>query len=254
MRVEVYTLAWNDERMLPFFLQHYAPWADRIVVFDDGSDDGTGDLLTAHPKVEVRRLPPKGDSFVLTALQIYEHAWKESRGHADWVVVTNVDEFIHHADGMGTYLRRCTERGVTMVRPRGYEMVGPAFPPAGESLVASVRRGVPVFGLDKRQVFAPDAIAAINFLPGRHGCDPTGRVVESEPVEAQLLHYKCIDPDGYYLQRIKMLNSRLLDGDRARKFGRQYGLDREVLRQRYRWLDLHATEVVATTAVPTGAE
>ena len=70
--------------------------------------------------------------------------------------------------------------------------------------------------------------------------------------EAQLLHYKFIDPDGYYLQRTETLNARLLDGDRTRKFGRRYGLGREALRHRYQWLDLHATDVVATAAVPTG--
>ena len=50
-------------------------------------------------------------------------------------------------------------------------------------------------------------------------------------------------PDGYLLPRDKALDARLLDGDRARKFGRQYG-DPETLLHRYQWLELHAIDVV----------
>ena len=93
MKIELYTITWNDMRVLPFFLRHYESWVDRIIVFDDASDDGTVDLLRSHPKVDLRQLPDKGDSFVLTALDIWNHAWKERRNRADWVIATNIDEF-----------------------------------------------------------------------------------------------------------------------------------------------------------------
>jgi hypothetical protein len=178
MRIELYSISWNERRMLPFFLDYYGPWVDRLVIFDDQSDDGTAENLKRHPKVDLRPLPPKGSSFVLTALEIWQHAWKESRTRADWVIVTNIDEFIYHPGGMRGYLERCTEQGVTMVHPRGYEMVGERFPDPGQSLVETVRKGVAMFGQDKRQVFNPDAVAEMNYGPGRHECRPTGRVVE----------------------------------------------------------------------------
>ena len=250
MRIDLYTITWNERRLLPFFLDYYAPWVDRIVAFDDGSDDGTAQTLAAHPKAELRTLPPKGTSFVLTALEIWRHAWKESRGHCDWVVVTNVDEFIYHPSGMRPYLAQCTERGITMIHPRGYEMVGERFPDTGQSLVDHVRTGAPMFGQDKRQVFDPGAIEEMNYGPGRHECRPIGRVIEPADVEAALLHYKYVDTHAYLLRRQKALARRMLATDRSSGFGAQYHLTPEQILRSFEWLKLHALDVVTRPAPP----
>jgi len=34
---------------------------------------------------------------VESARDFYNHAWKESRGAADWVIVVNVDELVYHS-------------------------------------------------------------------------------------------------------------------------------------------------------------
>jgi hypothetical protein len=258
MWVDLYTITWNERRMLPFFLEHYEPWVDRFVVFDDQSDDGTAEALTHHPKVDLRPFPPKGSSFVLAALALWQQAWKESRGHADWVVVTNVDELFYHPAGMRAYLTRCTEHGVTIIHPRGYEMVGERFPAPGSSLVRQLPEGVAMFGQDKRQLFDPDAITEINFEPGRHSCNPTGTVVEPRTVEAALLHYKYVDLHAYTIPRQKALGQRILPGDRGRGFGMQYGLTADQLLGSFRWLTMHATTIVsaehgAAAPVPASA-
>jgi hypothetical protein len=246
MRVDLYTITWNERRILPFFFEHYEPWVDRFVVFDDGSDDGTAEVLRRHPKVDLRPFPAKGSSFVLAVRALWQDVWKESRGGADWVVVANVDEFFHHRDGMAAYLARCTAAGVTMLHPRGYEMVGERFPAPGSSLVRSIPTGVAMFGQDKRQLFDPDAIEEINFAPGRHAASPSGNVVEPGTPEAMLLHYKYVDPHAYTLPRQKALGERLLDGDRSRGFGMQYRLSAEQLLASYAWLKMHATTIVAS--------
>jgi hypothetical protein len=245
MWIDLHTITWNERRMLPFFLAHHESWVDRFVVFDDQSDDGTAQALARHPKVDLRPFPPKGESFVLAALALWQHAWKESRGRADWVVLSNVDEFFHHPAGMRAYLERCTAEGVTIIHPRGYEMVGERFPEPGSSLVRRVPTGVAMFGQDKRQLFDPDAITEINFEPGRHACMPTGTVVEPATVEAMLLHYKYVDPHAYTLPRQKALGQRMLPADRSRGFGMQYGLTNEQLLNSFRWLTMHATHVVS---------
>jgi hypothetical protein len=246
MRIDLYTISWNERRMLPFFLDYYGAWVDRIVVFDDASDDGTAEALARHPKVDLRPFPPKGDSFVLAALSLWQHAWKESRGRADWVVVTNVDEFLYHPAGMGPYLERCRQAGVTMIHPRGYMMVGDAFPPPGSSLVDTLRLGVPVMGHDKRQVFDPQAVVEMHYGPGRHGCSPEGTIVEPAVVEASLLHYKHVDRHGYFLPRQRALGQRMLAHDRASGFGAHYAHPVEVDLHAFEWLKMHATDVVST--------
>ncbi len=243
MRIELYTISWNEMRMLPYFLDYYLPWVDRIVVFDDASDDGTRERLAREPKVEVRPFPAKGESFVLKALELWNEAWKEARGRADWVLASNVDEYIWHRDGMRNYLARCDTLGATVVHPRGYEMVGADFPPAGTSLPEGVPRGVSVFGHDKLQLFKPDAIETMNYRPGRHVCTPKGNVVMA-PIEAKLLHYKFVDFDGYHAPRQVALGARLLAGDKAKGMGAHYSVAPGVRRMYYDWLLLHATDVV----------
>jgi hypothetical protein len=245
MRIDLYTIAWNEMRLLPHFLDYYLPWVDRIVVFDDASDDGTRERLGATPGVELRDFPPKGDSFVDAALGLWNNAWKESRGTADWVVLTNIDEYIWHPLGMRAYLERCAARGFTVVHPRGYEMVAFDIPPRGTHFPDAARLGVPVFGFDKRQVFAPSAIEDMRYAPGRHWARPLGRAVDAAPIEAKLLHYKYIDYDGYHLPRQEALGARLLPRDIAKGWAAHYRVSREVRRARFDWLCLHATDVVS---------
>jgi hypothetical protein len=246
MNVDLYTITWNERRMLPFFFQHYEPWVDRFVVFDDQSDDGTAQTLAAHPKVDLRPMPPKGSSFVLMTRELWNGIWKESRGRADWVVITNVDEYFHHPEGAGRYLERMTVEGVTIIHPRGYEMVGERFPRAGTSIVEMLSKGAPMFGRDKRQIFAPSAVDEINFGPGRHESTPSGTVVEPRTAESMLLHYKYVDPHAYLIPRQKLLGQRLLEGDRRHGFGGQYFLSAEKILSSFGWLQMHATDVVST--------
>jgi Glycosyl transferase family 2 len=244
MKIHLYTIAWNDIAILPFYLAYYGDWVDRIIVYDDGSDDGSLDLFRAHPKVDLRAFPAKRDSFVLTANELWDRAWSASRNIADWVVIANIDEFFWHRDGMRTYLSNCTENRITVVKPLGYEMVGDAFPPVGADLLRSLPLGVPMWGLDKQQIFNPSAISDMDFGVGRHVSSPVGRVKVSDPPEAKLLHYKYIDMTGYHNPRQDALKARLLKGDRDRGYGSHYNATAQERMRSFHWLKNHAARVV----------
>lgn len=55
MRIHLYTQSLNEAAVLGFFFRHYDPWIERYIVFDDGSTDGTLDLLAQHGRVEDRK-------------------------------------------------------------------------------------------------------------------------------------------------------------------------------------------------------
>ena len=38
MKIHIYTPTWNEEKILPYFLRHYEQFAERIFIFDGGSD------------------------------------------------------------------------------------------------------------------------------------------------------------------------------------------------------------------------
>ena len=219
MRIDLYTSCWNEERYIPFFLRHYEPLVDRIVVFDDGSTDRSLELLAASPKVELRRLK-QGESFVLMQQQELNQCWKESRGRADWVFIIDMDEQVYHED-LRNYLAQCQAAGVTILNPVGLDMVSAYFPPPNLVLTETVRLCVRAFLQDKLAVFDPNAIDEINYTPGRHLARPTGRVIFPEKRDVKFLHYKQLGLD-YLLARSRELASRKTDFDRVRGWGLHY--------------------------------
>jgi glycosyltransferase involved in cell wall biosynthesis len=219
--VWLYALSLNEMRMLAFFFHHYDPWVDRYIIYDDGSTDKTLSVLASRPDIEIRafdRVRP--DSFVESARVWQNNVWKEAHGKAAWVVVTAIDEHIHHT-AMPDYLARCEAAGVTAIPALGFEMVSDTAPNAGETLAITRRTGMPTSEMNKLSLFDPTAIEQTNYSPGRHFATPTGRVVYPEADELLLLHYKYIDK-AYLKARHRVLRQGLRDNDVERGLGKQY--------------------------------
>ncbi len=221
MIVHLYTISWNEVRVLGFFLRHYDSVVDRFIVFDDGSTDGTVEILRNHPKVELRRFERRsGDSLVLSMLAVYNESWKESRGSADWVIIANVDEHLHHPR-FAEYLADCRRKGVTVIPALGYQMISETFPEPSARLSETVTRGAPYGGMNKLQIFDPNAVREVNYIPGRHKAHPRGKIRWPERDEVVNLHYKFLDRD-YVRQRHAELGRGLRKTDLTRGWGHQY--------------------------------
>jgi hypothetical protein len=228
--VHVYAQCWNEAERLPFFFRHYDRLVDRYFIYDDCSDDGSSELLRSHPKVEARRFKRTDpDSFVRSEQAFSNACWKESRGIADWVIVTDVDEFLVH-DAMSRYLEACTEAGVTLIPSLGFQMISETEPGSDEDLARSRRFGAPWVQMMKPSLFAPDAITEIDFLPGRHSAEPQGRVVVPLHDEVVLLHYKYLGFQRAFT-RHRALAEKLGPADRANGWGHKYSWSLEQLRE-----------------------
>jgi glycosyltransferase involved in cell wall biosynthesis len=217
MRIDLYATCWNEERIIPFFLRHYEPIVDRIVIFDDDSSDRSRELLSASPKVEVRRLK-QGASSILMQMEEMNRCWKESRGRADWVIICDMDEHVYHHNELRDYLGQCKANDFTILNPIGAEMMSADFPPADAVLCQTIRRGVRSFNLDKLAVFNPDAIEEMNYRAGRHVATPSGRLIFPPRREVKILHYKYLGLD-YLIARSTALSPRKTDFDRSRGWG-----------------------------------
>ena len=181
--------------MLPFFLRHYSSWVDRFFIFDDGSTDDTLDILADNPKVEIHRLVRSDpNSLALSIRDFHEISWKASRGKADWIVATKIDEHFYHPS-IRSYLEDCRERGVTLIPGLGYQMMTDDFPQTDELLCKTRTMGVPWVQMNKLGIFDPNQIEETNFAPGRHSAAPTGQVVLPEDDELLMLHYKYLGID-----------------------------------------------------------
>jgi hypothetical protein len=194
MSVHLYTVCWDEADMLGFFFRHYDSWVDRYVVYDDGSNDGSLDVLHAHPKVEVRRFERVvPDSFVLSHTAMQDNAWKESRGKADWVVITAIDEHLV-APGQGdmrAWLAAQKASGVTLIPAIGFNMISESFPtPCSGKLADLVTHGRADAKFNKLSLFDPQAVRETGYTPGRHRAAPEGRLRYPDRDELVLLHFK----------------------------------------------------------------
>ena len=231
MSIDLYAACWNEERIIPFFLRHYEPLVDRIIVYDDRSTDRSAELLRASPKVEVRSFQREAESYLDAHLALFENCWRESRGRADWVCFVDLDEFLFQPD-WHSYLEAQKKAGVTVIQALGYDMVSASFPPNDAALATSLTRGRRDVHLDKTGLFAPDAIETINHSVGRHRCAPEGRVVLPARYSMQLRHYKTLGLE-YLLARTHALATRLTNDDLRRGWSAHYLRDDDSIRAQF---------------------
>jgi hypothetical protein len=243
MRVDLYTLCWNDIAMLDFFFRHYEPWVDHFFIFDDGSDDGTREYLEKHSKVTVAPLKRSDpESWVLSAKAFYDSCWRASKGVADWVIIANIDEHLYHAD-MRTYLMKCRAARITAIPALGYQMIVSSFPPPASVLSRDVCQGVPWDRMSKLDIFNPDAVDDIDFAPGRHRAEVRGVLCLPDKDEVLNLHYKYLGFD-YVFSRHRLQLTRLLDTDKRNRWGHKYLWDEETLQRDIAEMDRSSINVM----------
>lgn len=224
-RLHVYTLCHNEHDIIPWFVAHYARFAERIIVYDNESTDDSVALLRASsPKVEVRSFSTDGECNDLARTRLRNAMWKDSKGAADLVVVCDMDEFLYHPR-MEDFLRAFRGSGWTVLAPLGVQMVSETFPAwrRGALLTDEIRTGYsnPTGSFQFRQrskwaMFDPDAIVDMGYGPGFHTARPRGRVRVFASDEAKLLHYDMVGRDRLFVKmrknRDRMANEVLRKG------------------------------------------
>lgn len=227
MAIHLYTRCWNDAEMLPYFFKHYDTWVDRYFVYDDGSTDASLAILKAHPRVAVHHHPPMADpdSRIESQRQLQNQIWKQSRGEADWIVVTDIDEHLFHRDIL-EYLRKCRNNGVTVVPALGFQMISDTFQPYSDlPASAQYRMGVAFGACSKANIFDPNAICETNFTVGLHGASFEGHVLAPANDEVLLLHFHYL---GF--ERVKARHKRWLSRQRPKDLEQKWGIH-------YSWSD-----------------
>ena len=160
------------------------------------------------------------DSFAFSELVVWENCWKESRGLADLVILVNIDQFLYHPMGR-QYLVESSKLGLTMVPPKGYQMVASNFPSLQPPLHTQIRQGYRWIPMDKLALFNPDAIESMGYSTGRHQANPKGDLRAPRRQELMLLHYKYLGFE-YRRSRLEHLRSGFGKTDIELHLGHQY--------------------------------
>ena len=87
MIIHAHILVWNEEKILPFTLDYYSQFCDKIFIYDNMSTDGSDDIYKKYPKVEVTKWDSKDEINESFYVQIKSYEYTKKSRDADWVIV-----------------------------------------------------------------------------------------------------------------------------------------------------------------------
>ena len=197
VKTALVTLHYNEIELSQFFFRHYDPIVDHYVIYDDQSDDGSREILEAHPRVELRDRNAGHIVDDTEHIRIKEETCAELLQHYDWVIVVDFDEFLQPRDNTRYTLRSLLERyqreGVNWPTTYGFDMIDDHVPTDGV-LTEQLRCGVPNSLYSKYAIVGRGVQP--NYASGCHTAKPIGKVVESKQREINLLHYKYMSQES----------------------------------------------------------
>lgn len=174
MKIEVHILCYNEFRMLPFALLHYAEFASRIVIHDSFSTDGTRDVIKQWMKrpyyrgvpVECRDWDTGGRLNDELARQLKNSCWRGA--DATWVILVDCDELVLFPRGVIETLTAHKDKAI--IRPQGWELYADEFPRDQSQLIwAQVKTGArDDYWYGKPVILQPRLISWIQYHAGAH--------------------------------------------------------------------------------------
>jgi glycosyltransferase involved in cell wall biosynthesis len=231
MIIYTYIFCWNEEKILPFTLDHYSQFSDRIFLLDNYSTDKSLKIASKYAKVTVIPISceEEGDTYdEFKSAKLRSTIYKDetygfqATGKADWAILVDADEFVYHPD-LVNVLKGYKEQGVAIPRLAGYDMFSKEFPihTKGELLTSRVKRGNPSPSESKPVMLDPSKVE-VKFSVGAHfHSEVRGSALPSINADIKLLHYKNLSKD-YVVRRYKQLAPRSSCTNKANKFGEHW--------------------------------
>ena len=221
MKIHSHILAWNEEKILPYTLDYYSTFCEKIFIYDNMSDDNSDEIYKRYPKVEVIKWDSNNEINEINYIKLKTQSYKDrSRNqNVDWVIVCDCDEFLYHPN-LIELLEEYKNKGITVPKVCGHDMVSEIFPEYdGKLLVDKVKVGSERYQpMCKNIIFNPDL--DVNYGIGAHSFNCPNAVFSDEE-DLKLLHYKFLGKDyvkKLYIDRAKRLSSF----NKENKFGEHY--------------------------------
>lgn len=211
MRITVYAQCWNEEKILPFFLKHYA-FADRIVIYDNQSTDASAEIAAKDPRVTLRPWDTDGRLNTPMITHLRNTMWKELTGADDWAIVVDMDEFLYYPTGIRGLIEEHKQDSFFAATGWSCAYDGPLDieKPLYTQITKGQRESQHKW-MDKPCLFRPWDVEETNFGAGTHNATPTFKrpgLSVSRPPDFLLFHYKIFGPD-FYAERSLQMASRV---------------------------------------------
>lgn len=220
VKIYLYTLCFNEEFIIPYFLQHYA-YVDKIFVYDNGSTDQSLALLSQDPRCTIIPFQSHFDDKINRYIK--NNCWKKHRGQCDYVIVCDMDEFLFTGVDLRKYLQtlKDAKKSYDIFKIRGFQMVStrtdldPTI-----SLTEQVKDGIPSQSYSKNIIFNPNRVQEINYSMGAHHIQ-NQKYFRWGPL-LYLLHFKFIGGMKRVCDRYLTLKNRLSASNIKNGFGLHY--------------------------------
>jgi len=187
MTIDVFSLCYNEEIILPYFLKHYKKFVRNITIYDNMSTDNSVNIMNEYG-VNVIPYDTQGKLEESAFLNIKNNSWKGS--DADWVIVCDTDELIYHEN----IIEVLTNTHANHIITEGYEMVSETLPTTEGQIYEELKFGYSKPDYSKACLFKPSEVTNINFGPGCHFSSPTGpNIISIHDSGIKLLHYKYLN-------------------------------------------------------------
>jgi SAM-dependent methyltransferase len=242
--IHAYTLCFNEEKILPYYLAYYSQFCDKITIYDNESTDRSREIITSFPNTEIISWSSNNQIDENNYLKIKNNCWKQSRGVADIVIVGDTDEFLF-IPNIKEFFAEKLEAGFTIFNPDGYTMISEKFPlsnnaKSGKLITDLIRTGVPSPG--KVIAFSPKDIQEIDYAVGAHSLTPTG-ITNYYVGELKYLHYTLIDRQNI-LDRYERMSRRLSTNNITHRWGTHYQTPKDTLSKNFDTVLSKTTDVL----------
>jgi glycosyltransferase involved in cell wall biosynthesis len=233
MNIEVFAIARNEEKMIPYFIRHYSQFA-RVVILENNSTDNTVTIARSLGAF-VWRCNVPDERRNLWFLDVKNNLWKASR--ADWVIVVDADEFVWHPD----IINILKDTKATIIQPMLFEMFSEKFPTTQGQIYDEVKNGV--IGGDKINIFRPKEIKEINFGAGSHEAWPEGNVDIEVNSGILTLHMRYLSLQ-YVLDRKAAECKRLSSEDRELGLGSHFLWSKKETTKHFNYHLAESTQII----------
>ncbi len=224
MKIDVFTICYNEEVLMPYFLRHYLSFCDNVTIFDNGSIDHSLEIARQYSNVKVHNFYSENSFRDDIHKDIKNSCWKKSK--ADWVIIVDFDEFVYMVPG------DTRMNDVTIIEPAWWDMISDKLPTTDGQIYEEINHGR-MLKESKAVMFRPSAIKEINYEVGSHTCSPIGDVHMLKTPLISILHYKMLSLE-YYLNRTKFLASRLSEMNKKKGWGFHYNFPEEQIIEYYK--------------------
>ena len=198
MDVTVYTITFNEELLMQFFIDHYRSRFPRcnIVIFENQSTDRTAEICFRNG-CDIRHYDSGGKLNELGMFTTKNNCWRDAK--TDWVIVCDVDELL---DINSEQLEEEAAQGVTKIKSESWQMVNMEDNLDFKNMKYGFRdpNEHECFIYDKDLCFNKKLVDINYTHAGCHYCDSKGIIKESSK-RYRMYHYRYINCDALCAKR-----------------------------------------------------